>query len=230
MHFRAEMKKTLVYIDGYNLYYGLLKESPDSKWLNLRALVAAMFKEKHEIRSIKFFTARVRTYPHDIAAEERQKIYLQALAAFGGVEIIEGFYSKKKIWLPHVNGKCKTCEESHAGMAHVVKLEEKRSDVNLAVAALVDAMRSDADCFVLVTGDSDQAGTVYALRHEFGKSVLVFNPHVAVSEHLKRAATYYAHIPRDLPAKCQLPDVIPIGTHGRTIHRPAAWIAPSSAQ
>ena len=224
------MKKTLVYIDGYNLYYGLLKESPDSKWLNLRALVAAMFKEKHEIRSIKFFTARVRTYPHDIAAEERQKIYLQALAAFGGVEIIEGFYSKKKTWLPHVNGKCKTCEESHAGMAHVVKLEEKRSDVNLAVAALVDAMRSDADCFVLVTGDSDQAGTVYALRHEFGKSVLVFNPHVAVSEHLKRAATYYAHIPRDLPAKCQLPDVIPIGTHGRTIHRPAAWIAPSSAQ
>ena len=224
------MKKTLVYIDGYNLYYGLLKESPDSKWLNLRALVAAMFKEKHEIRSIKFFTARVRTYPHDIAAEERQKIYLQALASFGGVEIIEGFYSKKKIWLPHVNGKCKTCEESHAGMAHVVKLEEKRSDVNLAVAALVDAMRSDADCFVLVTGDSDQAGTVYALRHEFGKSVLVFNPHVAVSEHLKRAATYYAHIPRDLPAKCQLPDVIPIGTHGRTIHRPAAWIVPSSAQ
>ena len=223
------MKKTLVYIDGYNLYYGLLKESPDSKWLNHRALVAAMFKEKHEIRSIKFFTARVRTYPHDIAAEERQKIYLQALAAFGGVEIIEGFYSKKKIWLPHVNGKCKTCEESHAGMAHVVKLEEKRSDVNLAVAALVDAMRSDADCFVLVTGDSDQAGTVYALRHEFGKSVLVFNPHVAVSEHLKRAATYYAHIPRDLPAKCQLPDVIPIGTHGRTIHRPAAWAAPATA-
>ena len=216
------MKKTLVYIDGYNLDYGLLKGSPDCKWLNLRTLVAAMFKEKHEISSIKFFTARVRTYPHDIAAEERQKIYLQALAAFGGVEIIEGFYSKKKAWLPHVNGKCRICEESHAGMAHVVKLEEKRSDVNLAVTALVDAMRSDADSFVLVTGDSDQAGTVYALRHEFGKSALVFNPHVAVSEHLKRVATYYAHIPRDLPAKCQLPEIIPIGTHGRTIHRPAA--------
>ena len=224
------MKKTRVYIDGYNLYYGLLKGSPNSKWLNLRALVASLFKEKHEISSIKFFTARVRTYPHDIAAEERQKIYLQALAAFGGVEIIEGFYSKKKAWLPHVNEKCRTCEESHAGMAHVVKLEEKRSDVNLAITALVDAMRSDADCFVLVTGDSDQAGTVYALRHEFGKSVLVFNPHVAVSEHLKRTATYYAHIPRDLPAKCQLPDIIPIGTHGRTIHRPAAWTVSASAQ
>ena len=223
------MKKTLVYIDGYNLYYGLLKGSPSSKWLNLRALASAMFKEKHEILSIKYFTARVRTYPHDTAAEERQKIYLQALAAFGGVEIIEGFYSKKKAWLPHVNGKCKACEESHAGMAHVVKLEEKRSDVNLAVAVLVDAMRSDADCFVLITGDADQSGTVYALRREFGKTVLVFNPHIAISEHLKRAATYYKHIPRDLPAKCQLPEVIPVGTHGRTIHRPAAWAAPATA-
>ena len=217
------MKKTLVYIDGYNLYYGLLKNSPGSKWLNLRALAAAMFKEEHDILSVKFFTARIRTYPQDIAAEERQKIYIQALAAFGGVEIVEGFYSKKKAWLPHVNGKCKVCKESHAGMAHVVKLEEKRSDVNLAVAALVDAVHSDADCFALITGDSDQAGTVLALRREFGKSVLVFNPREAVSEHLKRVATYYAHIPRDLPAKCQLPEIIPIGTHGRTIHRPPAW-------
>ncbi len=29
--------------------------------------------------------------------------------------------------------------------------------------------------------------------------------------------------PRANPAKCQLPDIIPIGTHGRTIHRPPAW-------
>ena len=96
------MKKTIVYIDGYNLYYGLLRGSQGSKWLDLRALANAMFKEEHEILSVKYFTARVRTYPHDIAAEERQKIYLQALSAFGGVEIIEGFYSKKKAWLPHV--------------------------------------------------------------------------------------------------------------------------------
>ena len=62
------------------------------------------------------------------------------------------------------------------------------------------------------------------LRREFGKSVLVFNPHVAVSEHLKRAATYYAHIPRDLPARCQLPETIPYGKRkDRFIHCPPAW-------
>ncbi len=218
------MKKTIVYIDGYNLYYGLLKDTPSAKWLDVRALVTSMFKQEHELHAVKLFTARVRTYPHDVAAEERQKIYLQALSAVGGVEIVEGFYSKKKVWLPHVNEKCKVCNEAHAGMARVVKLEEKRSDVNLAVSALVDAVRTDADCFVLVTGDSDQAGTVHALRREFKKTVLVFNPHISVSEHLRQAASYYVHIPRDLPARCQLPDVIPYGKHGdRFLRRPDAW-------
>ena len=33
---------------------------------------------------------------------------------------------------------------------------------------------------------------------------------------------YYKDIPRDLPARCQLPDVVPL-PNGRTIHRPPAW-------
>ena len=43
------MKKTIAYIDGYNLYYGLLKGNPSVKWLDLRALVNSMFKEEHEL-------------------------------------------------------------------------------------------------------------------------------------------------------------------------------------
>ena len=35
-------------------------------------------------------------------------------------------------------------------------------------------------------------------------------------------ASYYAHIPRDLPARCQLPEVVPL-PNGRSIHRPPAW-------
>ena len=101
------MKKTIAYIDGYNLYYGLLKGNPSVKWLDLRALVNSMFKEEHALLAVKFFTAHVRTYPHDLMAEERQKIYLQAIRALGGVEIIEGFYSKKKTWMPHVSPKCR---------------------------------------------------------------------------------------------------------------------------
>ena len=38
------------------------------------------------------------------------------------------------------------------------------------------------------------------------------------------AAIERQNIPRDLPARCQLPDVIPYGKHGdRFIRRPNAW-------
>ena len=108
-------------------------------------------------------------------------------------------------------------------MTRVVKFEEKRSDVNIAVSAMVDAARTDTECFVLITGDSDQVGTIEALRYEFVKTVLVFNPHSSVSDHLKRAASYYSHIPVDLPESCRLPDTV-LMPNGRSIHCPTAWM------
>ena len=39
---------------------------------------------------------------------------------------------------------------------------------------------------------------------------------------LRFHATYCYNIPRDLPARCQLPDVVPL-PNGRTVHRPPAW-------
>ena len=43
------------------------------------------------------------------------------------------------------------------------------------------------------------------------------------AKNLRWAATYYKNIPRDLPAQCQLPESIPVGTHGHFLHRPDAW-------
>ena len=80
-----------------------------------------------------------------------------------------------------------------------------------------------ADSFVLVTGDSDQVATILSVRKDFGKQVLVFDPHDKVCDDLKKAATFYRAIPRDLPARCQLPDEFPVGTRGNVIRRPAAW-------
>ena len=73
------MKKTRVYIDGYNLYYGLLKGTP-WKWLDLELFSKSLLNPDHEIVSIVYFTAPVKTHPHDPAALDRQKIYLQGLS------------------------------------------------------------------------------------------------------------------------------------------------------
>ena len=62
------------------------------------------------------------------------------------------------------------------------------------------------------------------LDGRYGKTVVVFNPHASGGKHLKRAATFFKYIPRDLPAKCQLPEVVPVGTRGNVIRRPMAWL------
>ena len=102
------------------------------------------------------------------------------------------------------------------------ELEEKRSDVNIATSIVLDAVNNRAESFVLVSGDTDFIGPVNIVRKDYGKNVIVLNPHTRRSD-LKQYASYYKDIPRDLPSQCQLPDEIPIGTHGNVIRRPLSW-------
>ena len=216
-------KKTIVYIDGYNLYYGLLKGTKD-KWLDLSKFARKLLPDDNEIVAVKYFTSCTLTYPHDDAAVERQNIYLQAILTLPDVKVINGFFKKNKVLMPVYEEPCKKCNVPQDGFVRVMRLEEKRSDVNLAVEMMVDAAQADVECLVVVTGDADQVGTVEAARWRFKKTVVVFNPQTRMSDHLKRVASYYKSVPRDLPAQCQLPDTIPYGKNlDRFIHRPPAW-------
>ena len=66
------MKRTNVYIDGYNLYYGLLKGTPN-KWLDLSCLVRGLLAPDHEIGTIYYFTSIITPYPYDAAAIEKTR-------------------------------------------------------------------------------------------------------------------------------------------------------------
>lgn len=215
------MKRTIVYVDGYNLYYGLLKGSK-AKWLDLVSFARALLRSDHEIVKVRYFTAPIKTYPYDAPAVERQNAYLQALATLPEIEIILGFYSKNPTLLPAYEEQCKKCEVPKKGLLRVVKLEEKRSDVNIATSMLMDAFCNRADSFVLISGDTDFIGPVTIVRKDFKKNVIVLNPHNRRSD-LSNYASFYRDIPRDLPAQCQLPNKIPVGTRGNFIHRPYAW-------
>jgi len=216
------MKNTVVYVDGYNLYYGLLKGTP-YKWLDLEHFAKELVGPEHNVIAVKYFTSWAKPYPYDPAAVERQNVYLQAVQCSGTVETTLGFYSKRRKLLPSVEDACRSCATAEDGLVRVMVLEEKRTDVNMAVAMVVDAARPEIDGVAVITGDSDQVGAIEAVRYIYGKKALVFNPHPVFSENLKRAASYYKNIPRDLPARCQLPEAIPVGTHGNFIRRPETW-------
>ncbi len=93
--------ETNVYVDGFNLYYGALKNS-NFKWINLKTLAELLVPAGHSIRRVKYFTARV-SGAIDPESPKRQQIYLNALGTIPEVEIHFGSFLSKTIKRPTVN-------------------------------------------------------------------------------------------------------------------------------
>ena len=87
--------KTFLYIDGFNLYYSALKDTP-LRWLNPLALASAAFP-RNRIVATKFFTARVTALPHDPRQPDRQQVYWRALRTLPDLEIIEGDFRTRAV-------------------------------------------------------------------------------------------------------------------------------------
>ena len=87
---------TIVYIDGFNLYYSL-KDTP-YKWLNIEKLVKSVLDpDWHNIIQIKYFTARVKRKPKDPSNVIRQEMYLRAVQTIQKMEIVYGKFKRRNI-------------------------------------------------------------------------------------------------------------------------------------
>ncbi len=161
--------RTIVYVDGFNLFFGYLKGTRD-KWLDLHRLFTEMLQPHHKITKVKYFTARIskKSRPRKAAL---QGIYLRALSLFcDNIEIYYGQFltQKKVVNLVHpINGKCRT---------EIVSMEEKGTDVNLASHLLDDGWRDNFDCAVVVSNDSDFAEAIRFVKRLKGKRVGIFIP------------------------------------------------------
>ena len=76
-----EKVRTFIYIDGFNFYYGSLKDTPH-KWLDFKKFFESVLDLKHSILSIKYFTALVSSPPNDPQKTTRQQVYLRALKTY----------------------------------------------------------------------------------------------------------------------------------------------------
>jgi hypothetical protein len=95
--------RTIVYIDGFNFYYGQLRGTP-YKWLNLTKLFNSLLSEENNLIKIKYFTTRVSASNHDPLIAHRQNAYLRALEVccpevetFLGIFLGIGFLQKTPI-------------------------------------------------------------------------------------------------------------------------------------
>ena len=209
--------QTIVYIDGFNFYYGAIKGTPH-KWLDVEALCRRLLPRDRLIK-IRYFTARVSARPDDLQQPVRQETYLRALATLPLVDIHYGYFVTRPVRLPRA-----TRQHGESETVEVLKTEEKGSDVNLATHLLLDACKGRCDTAVVVSNDSDLAQAIHAAQSELGIKVGIVNPHPRDrrSRELRRLnCSFYRQVPRQLLAEAQLPPVV--RDSKGPIRKPEGW-------
>ena len=81
---------TIVYVDGFNLFYGALKGS-NHKWLDLESYFLKVRNNDDKLLSIKYFTSLI----HGPQMTDQQR-YLDALATRPLLQIVLGNFKEKK--------------------------------------------------------------------------------------------------------------------------------------
>lgn len=207
---------TNLYIDGLNLYYRALKDTP-FRWLDLRKLGKTLFPED-SIHRVCYFTARMDARTGNPNQPRRQLIYLRALATLPGLHTYYGVFRS--------GVKRRPLAEPTSGLpSHVLirDSEEKGSDVNLATRLLVDGFNGDYEQAVIVSNDADFAGAMRYVRDDLGLRVALVNPDPRNTSprDLADAATYVKRLWKSHLRRSQLPDTLTdeIGT----ITKPAGW-------
>jgi uncharacterized LabA/DUF88 family protein len=205
-------KRTNVYVDGFNLYYGCLKGTP-YRWLDIHALCTKLLP-KSSINRIRYFTALVQPRPGDPDQAQRQQTYLRTLRAVTpNLTVHEGKFLSSQVRASVVTPPPQTI------LVH--KTEEKGSDVNLAAYLLVDAFDKEYEAAAVISNDTDLITPITMVRDKFKRPVVVINPHPNTSWPMRNAASAYKPIRAGVLAASQLPDRLK-DAHG-TITKPPGW-------
>jgi len=199
--------RVIVYIDGFNLYFGLRSKGwKRYYWLDLCALAAELLSSTQTLVAVRYFTSRV-AGPAD--KQQRQAKFIDALVARGGLSMHYGKYQNSP-------RKCPACN------VRFPMPNEKMTDVNIATTMLVDAFTDQFDTACLVSADSDLVAPVRVVTSTVGKKVVLAFPPDRKSKELEKLATVSFMIGRAAVAKAQLPDHVPT-RGGFIIERPPEW-------
>jgi len=206
--------KTSIYVDGFNLYYGVLKDTP-YRWLDISALTKTIIKDLDlEATSFRYYTARLKPRPTNQDQPYRQRRYLRALRTIPRLEIIYGHFLSHPTKMP-------SSTPPHRPVS-VIKTEEKGSDVNLAVDLLADGFKGLYERAVVVSNDSDLARAIMIVREDLKLPVIILNPYPkSPSKELKNIASEVRLIRNSALEKSQFPRTLE-DQRGK-FHRPGEW-------
>lgn len=181
------IKKAIAYIDGYNLYEGILDKNNKLPsltevqqplipyypflWLNLFTIVHRFIGFEYKLQEIKYFTAAREDNPN---SQSRMERYHKALDHYGKISFHWGKFDKKtpRCHKHKVPYKCPVCDDPY------IIFKERKTDVKIATEMLADCVRAECDMVVLVSADTDLIAPVEAIRELFPKIItkVIFPP------------------------------------------------------
>jgi len=211
-----------VYVDGFNLYYGCLRNT-SYKWLDLLSLAQKLLPG-HEIHRIRYCTAQVKDSPGEVGQAQRQQTYLRALQTLPGLSVHFGHFLTNAEMMPLAGPP-----PGGPKFVKVIRTSEKGTDVNVASWLLQDAFRDDFDVAALISNDSDLETPVRMVRDDHRKRIFVMMPRDRHSNQLTKAATHCKPIRTGVIQTSQFPLEIK-DSLGRTIHCPERWRSPPLVQ
>lgn len=177
--------RTAYFVDGYNLFYGLLAGTP-YKWLNLPALLAHITNIQNPASftdQINYFTSPVlpALATRGTTSKEAQDTYIRALKA-NGVKVHLGRHRLEPGRAPSFTPGIPA---SRLHKVDIWDLEEKETDVSIAITMyrlLALQHRNLAEepiqQIVLVSADTDMTPALKAIKEDFPEvTVGIILPH-----------------------------------------------------
>ena len=205
-----EKQKVIVYIDGFNFYYGLKRNLRWRRyyWLDIVKFFEMFMKPGQELVSLKYFSAK----PDNIDKALRQNAFFQANKENPKFHLILGKYLRKSI-------RCYNCGNM------IQTYEEKESDVRIATQIVDDANNHRCDIAIVVSADSDMIPAI-ELAIQTGTKVFVYFPPFHHSNSLSSISTSRVINLERYESRfrqCILPDTVHLTSSGFDLVIPSKW-------
>ena len=210
--FKNMKQRVIVYVDGFNFYYGLKDKSHHWRryyWLDIVGLFERFMRDDQQLVAVKYFSARPL---NNRDKYDRQATWFNANNENPKFNLILGRYLEKTIECRRCHFKMKT-------------FEEKESDVRIATQIVSDAKSGLCDIAIVVSADSDMKPAI-ELAQLSGVKVFVYFPPNHFSNaiagmpgmNITQMQRYESRFRQSL-----LPDTVTLAKSGYVLQIPPKW-------
>lgn len=201
-------QKVIVYVDGFNFYYGLKSKSwRKYYWLDMVKFAKKLLRPHQELIEICYFSAK----PSDLQKSYNQNTFFQANKLNPKFTLYLGKYLTKDI-------TCKYCHRINHSF------EEKETDVRIATTMLSDVYQKKCDITFLVSADSDLVPPIERIKEidPTHKIIVCFPPNRHSFNLRKWSNGVKILTDKRLYEDCLLPETITL-PDGFVLKRPDKW-------